>query len=124
MLRYLPYIAALVLGLGLLAFAIYKLRWVQSYFAYWYEASQDKSPNSVSAKRAVYIHSAAVSIATVIVVLAKAKWVFSRESLDAFETVCYCTVGGYIFGKATEAISTFKNRKAAPAPSQTGEENA
>lgn len=124
MLRYLPYVSAICLGLGLLAFAAYKLRWIQGYVSYWYEASQDKSPNSVSAKRAVYIHSAAVSIGTVIVVLAKAKWVFSAESLSAFETVCYCTVGGYVCGKVAEGIPAWKAKRAAAVPSQPEGENA
>jgi len=92
------------LAVAILAYVGYRLGFPQAYVNYWVKASTATPDGAVgiSAKRAVFIHGAAAGFVTVFIVLAKAGWVFTKESLDAFNTVVYCAAGGYVGGKVAE----------------------
>ena len=99
-------IGFLALAVAILVYVGYRLRLIQAYIAYWSEASRETGPDDVSAKRAVFIHGAVFGAAVILCVVAKAQWQFTKESLDAFETFLYITVGGYVGGKIADAIAT------------------
>lgn len=75
------------------------------YLGYWSEASRETGPDTVSAKRAVFIHGAALAGLAVLAVLYKAGWKFTTESLDAFKSFLLAVCGGYVGGKVIEAVS-------------------
>lgn len=110
---YLPLsISGALAGAGLLAFVAYRLGLPQAYIAYWSKASIATPPDvvGVSAKRAVYIHAAWAAAFMLGMVLAKAGWVFTKESLEAFNTFTYTFAGAYVLGKGLE----FAGGKLAP----------
>lgn len=74
------------------------------YLSYWDEASRETGPNAVSAKRAVFIHGALFAATLLLLVIAKAGFAFTAESLSAFDTFCLTIGGSYAVGKAVEAF--------------------
>lgn len=76
------------------------------YVAYWNEASKETGPDTVSAKRAVFIHGSALAGLAVMLVLYKAGWKFTTESLGAFKAFLLAACGGYLGGKVIDAVST------------------
>ena len=96
----------LALAVAILVYVSYRLRLIQSYIAYWSAASRETGPDDVSAKRAVFIHGAVFGAAIILKIVQQAGWAFTKESLDAFETFLYVTVGGYVGGKIADAVAT------------------
>lgn len=102
-------------GAGLMAYVGYRTKLLQAYLAYWRGASQPNTPDDgISSKRAVFIHAAIFGATMIAMVLAKAGWVFTKESLDAFENYMLMTAGGYVGGGIADALVARFGKKKEP----------
>lgn len=104
-------LALLVPNRGLVALA-------RGYVEAWAGALKDGSRGVWSVKHMIYAHGAffgAVMLAYAIV----KQGGFTPQSVDAFNTFMYCTVGGYVFGKGAEALVIRASRGSIPAPAST-----
>lgn len=99
-------------GAGLLAFVAYRLGLPRAYIAYWSQAA--KADSDVSSKRAVFIHGAFFGAIIIATVLRKADWKFNQESLSAFETFLYMTLGGLVGGGIVDIVAAKMRGKVEP----------
>lgn len=106
--------AMVLAGVGLLAFVAYRLGFPKSYITYWSQAA--KADSDVSSKRAVFIHGAFFGATVIALVLWHADWKFNQESLSAFETFLYMTVGGLVGGGIVDIIAARMRGKTEPKP--------